>query len=94
MSHFVIQKVVLNNCKQLKKDLNLYFDEENIVRWQGRLKNTPLNYSAKSPVLLTSGNYFTNFVIKFYHLVLHIGMVRRHCIKFVQSLGSQNQKIK
>ena len=64
-----------DNYKQLKKDLNLYFDEENIIRCRGRLKKAPLNYSAKFPVLFPSGNYFTNLVINFYHiLVLHNGM--------------------
>ena len=65
-------KVIAN--KQLKKDLNLYFDAENI-RCRGRFKNAPLNYSAKFPVLLASGNYFINSAINFYHiLVLLNGM--------------------
>ena len=53
--------------------MNLYFDEETIIRCRGRLKNAPLIYSAKFPV--SSGNYFTNLVINFYRiLVLHNGM--------------------
>ena len=82
-----------DNYKQLQKDLNLYFDEENI-RCQGRLKNTPLNYSAKFPVLMSSGNYFTNLVINFYYiLVLYNGMKKTFnqiCTKFWIS-KSRNQ---
>ena len=64
-----------DNNKQLKKDLNLNFDEENNIRCRGRLKNTLLNYSAKLPAFLPSANYFTNLVINFYQiLVLHNGM--------------------
>ena len=52
----------LDNYKQLKKDLNL-FVEDGLIRCQGRLKNAPLNYSAKYPILLPSKHYFTDLVI-------------------------------
>ena len=64
----------LDSYKQLKKDLNL-FVEDGIIRCQGRLKNAPLNYSAKFPILLPSKHYFTDLIIKYYHnMVLHNGM--------------------
>ena len=71
---------MLQNCVRsagapLKKDLNLYFDEENIIRCQGRLKNPPLNSLAKFSILLPSGNCLIDLVISFYHImVLHKGM--------------------
>ena len=41
----------LDSYQQLKRDLNL-FVEDDLIRCQGRLKNAPLNYSAKYPILL------------------------------------------
>ena len=52
----------LDSYKQLRKDLNL-FVEDDLIRCQGRLKNAPLNYSAKYPILLPSKHYFTDLVI-------------------------------
>ena len=64
----------LDSYKQLKKDLNLFL-EDDLIRCQGRLKNAPLNYSAKYPILLPSKHYFTDLVIVYYHnMVLHNGM--------------------
>ena len=64
----------LDSYKQLKKDLNL-FVEDDLIRCHGRLKTTPLNYSAKYPILLPSKHYFTDLVIVYYHnMVLHNGM--------------------
>ena len=74
-----------DNYKQLKKDLNLSFDEENIC-YCGNLRYAPLNYSTKFPVLLPFKNYFTNLDIDFYHiLVLNNDMkktLNQICTKF------------
>ena len=58
-------KVIIksDNYQQLKKDLNLYFDQENIRCW-GRLKNAPLNtriFNISSGAHIT---YFSAVVVK------------------------------
>ena len=60
------------------KDWKLCFDEEDKIRCQGTLKNSPFNYSVKFQVLLLLGNYFTDLVINHYHKpVLPNGIKRR-----------------
>ena len=63
------------NYKQLEKDLNLQKDEQNIIRCRGRLKNAPMKYDTKYPVILPKSSKFTELVVKYYHkLVFHNGV--------------------
>ena len=72
---FIQQDVTkINNYKQLEKDLNLQKDEENIIRCRGRLKNAPMEYDAKYPIILAKNNKFTELVVKHYKLVFHNGV--------------------
>ena len=65
----------INNYKQLEKYLNLQKDEENIIRCRGRLKNAPMEYDGKYPIILPKNSKFTKSVVKRYHkLVLHNGV--------------------
>ena len=41
---------------ELKNQLNLYEDDENIIRSQGRLKYTDLPYNTKDSIMLHRGN--------------------------------------
>ena len=62
------------NYKQLKKELNLQV-EDKIIRCIGRLKNAPLSYDARFPILLPKNNAFSDLIIKHCHQnVLHNGM--------------------
>lgn len=57
------------NFNQLKGDLNLK-EENGIIRCMGRLKNAPLSYDTKHPILLSR-----ELIIKHcHHKVSHNGM--------------------
>ena len=73
---FIQQDVTkINNYKQLKKDLNLQKEEGNIIRCRGRLKNAPMEYDPKYPIILPKNSKFTELVVKHYQkLVFHNGV--------------------
>ena len=49
--------------KTLSKDLILIYDENNLIRCEGRLKHAPLPYDTKTPYLLNSEHYLeTHFI--------------------------------
>ena len=54
----------INNYKQLENDLNLLEVEENIIRCRGRLKNAPIEYDAKYPIILPKNSEFIELVVK------------------------------
>ena len=59
----------------LKKQLQLFSDENKIWRCGGRLKNDELSYGAKYPIVLPSKHYFTELVIRRAHnRVYHNGI--------------------
>ena len=41
----------ITNRNQLEKDLNLQKDEESIIRCRGGLKNAPMEYDVKYPII-------------------------------------------
>ena len=49
IEHYVTK---INNHKQLEKGPNLQKVEESIIRCRGRLKNAPMEYDAKYPIIL------------------------------------------
>ena len=72
---FIQQDVTkINNYKQLEKDLNLQKDEENIIRCRGRLKNAPMEYDVKHPIILPKNSKFTELVVTHHKLVFHNGV--------------------
>ena len=72
IEHYVTK---INNHKQLEKDPNLQKVEESIIRCRGRLKNAPMEYDAKYPIILRKKSKFNEFVVKHYHkLVFHSGV--------------------
>nr|XP_049692272.1 uncharacterized protein LOC126053679 [Helicoverpa armigera] len=61
----------INNKKlstQFKK-LDLFIDEQGIIRIGGRLSNADLPYEAQHPALLPKGDKFTHILIDYYHRV-------------------------
>ena len=59
----------------LVKQLDLFLDNDEIIRCKGRLQHAEVKYGAKFPVLLPKYNEFTRLVIKQAHEeVLHSGM--------------------
>ena len=72
IEHYVTK---INNHKQLEKGPNLQKVEESIIRCRGRLKNAPMEYDAKYPIILRKKSKFNEFVVKHYHkLVFHNGV--------------------
>ncbi|XP_064088707.1 uncharacterized protein LOC135203047 [Macrobrachium nipponense] len=61
------------DVKNLCNQLNLFVDEENLVRSQGRMNNASMSYDTQYPMLLPSRNYLTVLIVE--HLHRH----RHHC---------------
>lgn len=61
------------NYSQLQRELNLQ-EVNGVVRCKGRLKNAPIAYDAKFPILLPRNDTFSTLVVKHAHAcVLHNG---------------------
>ena len=59
----------------IQKQLGLYIDENGILRCKGRLENATLSESARLPILLPNGDWFTHLVIERVHKeLLHSGV--------------------
>ena len=59
------QKEILYSLRQLGP----YVDECGIVRLKGRLQNADISDSSKIPMWLPAHSYFTDLVVKHYHLI-------------------------
>ena len=55
----------------LKKSLNLFYDEDGILRLKGRLENAPLEYDEKFPILLKDSHFLHLHVRKCHADVWH-----------------------
>ena len=61
--------------KSWNRDLNLFADENGILRCKGTLSNSNLSYSAKYPILLDAAHYLTTLIVWSCHRrVLHGGV--------------------
>lgn len=54
---------IKNFCNQL----NLFVDEENLIRSQGRMKNASMSYDTQCPMLLPSRSYLTVLIVEHLH---------------------------
>ena len=63
------QKVIMADKKfsNLKKQLCLFTDDENVIRLKGRLEYSHLPYNTKYPILLNRHSYFTKLIILHAH---------------------------
>ena len=60
---------------QLEKQLELFKDENGIIRCRGRLGNTQASYDTKFPALLSRNHYVTSLIIRQCHKsVMHNGL--------------------
>ena len=70
----------LKNSDKFKKraivrQLNLYLDDEDLLRCSGRLQYTDLPYDAKFPILMPKDNYLTTLIVQSMHkTVMHGGV--------------------
>ena len=64
------------NIPDLVKDLNLYIDEEGVIRSKGRItKNVTHEEGAHNPILLGKSHHLTSLlIIHFHHRVKHLGV--------------------
>ncbi|XP_068224355.1 uncharacterized protein [Palaemon carinicauda] len=61
------------DIKNLCNQLNLFVDEENLIRSQGHMKNASVSYDTQCPMLLPSRSYLTVLIGE--HLLRH----HHHC---------------
>jgi hypothetical protein len=60
---------------KLVKQLRLFLDRDRIIRCEGRISNSNLSDSAKSPILMPTKHRFTEFIIRECHeMVCHDGI--------------------
>ena len=55
----------------LVKQLDLFKDQENIIRCRGRIDESSLSLSEKQPILLPSKHPFTDLIILDHHKIVH-----------------------
>ena len=53
--------------KALRNDLNLIYDENGLIRGEGRLKLAPLPYDAKTSYLINSEHYLARLIVEYFH---------------------------
>ena len=59
----------------LTKDLDLIYDDDNLIRCEGRLKNAPLPYETKTPYLINTEHCLATLIVKHFHeSLLHISI--------------------
>ena len=51
----------------LTKYLNLIYDDDNLIRCEGRLKNAPLPYETKTPYLISRYHQVATLIVKHFH---------------------------
>ena len=61
--------------KILTKDLNVIYDDDNLIWCKGRLKNAPLPYETKTPHLINMEHCLATLIVKHFHeSLLHISI--------------------
>ena len=70
------QKYLLNieNFKQMAIQLNIVKDDGGILRAEGRMKNAPLPFDTKAPVVLCKEHRLCNLIIDCHLKVYHCGI--------------------
>ena len=51
----------------LTKDLNLIYNDDNLIRCEGRLKNVPLPYETKTPYLINTEHCPATLIFEHFH---------------------------
>ena len=71
------------NNNQLIKQLNLYLDDNKLIRCQGRLEHTDMSTEAKNPILLPSRHPFTALIVQEEYKRVHHNGIREtlNCIQ-------------
>lgn len=71
--------------KTLSEELKIFYDENNLIRCEGRLKYAPLPYEAKTPFLINSQHHLSTLIVE--HIHRHL----KH-ISVKQTLSKLRQK--
>ena len=71
------------NSNQLIKQLNLYSNDNKLIRCQGRLENADVPTEANNPILLPSRHPFTALIVQEEHKRVHHNRIREtlNCIR-------------
>ena len=72
-----IQQDIVSSTKfnQVQKSLGLFYDNQKILRCEGRLSHAPLKYAAKFPILLPGCHFVTTLIVtKCHQTVGHNGV--------------------
>ena len=64
-----IQQDIVSSTKfnQVQKSLRFFYDDQKILRCEGRLSHAPLEYHAKFPVLLPECHFATTLIVRKCH---------------------------
>ena len=64
-----IQQDIVSSTKfnQVQKSLGLFYDDQKILRCEGRLSHAPLEYAAKFPILLPECHSVTTLIVRKCH---------------------------
>ncbi|GBM61493.1 hypothetical protein AVEN_163883-1 [Araneus ventricosus] len=72
--------------KTIVSNLNVFLDDDDIIRVGGRLTNSELSFDQKHPILLSRDHKLTNIIMEHFHIKnLHVGaqtllhLVRQEC---------------
>lgn len=74
LQHSYYANVFTHPFNQLPPELrrlNVFVDAEGLIRVGGRLKNAPIAFEHKHPVLLPARSYYTNLVVEHHHRKNH-----------------------
>jgi hypothetical protein len=65
------------------KQLNLFFDDDQIIRCEGRIGNSTMPDDAKRPILLPPKHHFTKLIIRECHELVHHDGIREtlNCVR-------------
>ncbi|KAG7295038.1 hypothetical protein JYU34_022507 [Plutella xylostella] len=77
LKHFKDEILCLTNKKTIRtsmRRLNLFMDDDNILRVGGRIGAAELPYDARHPILLSAKSKFTEMLVNHYHIInCHVG---------------------
>ena len=79
--------------KTLSKDLILIYDENNLIRCEGRLKHAPLPYETNTPYVLNSEHYLSELIVKHLHTKLKHISIKQTLTELKQKMVMSRQKL-
>ena len=87
---------VLKKATLLTRQLDMFLDDEGIIRCQSRIEHSPLPEAAKQPILLPTRHHYTELVINDCHNTVHHNGVKEtlNCIREVYWIPRGREAVK